>query len=330
MINPGSYARAHRVFDAASSVVFGGVGGASPRWKPFQTGVQSQPSVAFIPSLADACAKYIIEDNVIDNPSLFESPASTALHLHPSAKPYPSRHPVLFPRYVYVITTDAQTQFKQLFTNAYEPLREIGGSLTYGNGFLPAARPYCAMVPIRSFTLTGSGSVIARPNEEPDDYDAGDLFIAFVQPASPTVFVTDGGLIGGVGGIGGAVRTYFGYSTNAEGNLNDEMINAGFQALENRFSVARSEFVQLYRNTVMVDYDSFLAAPHIDRYRKFRLRVYHPNETIHFDDVTFVNTWQSLIANSNTNGYDSAPYNVGDLQALANQIVADAVDFFTT
>lgn len=328
-----SRTNAHRTFDEASSVAFPN-GWFSPRWRGFTSAQASRVKVAATPSLADACAKYIVDDNAIDNPSLLDG-SSPATHLHPSGKSFPNNAWLRFPRYVYIINPTFEdpefSGFKALLQTSYQPLSDIGASLVCGGKARQLGyRPWACMVPVQSVNVENptSGGTLVSPVSEEGDYRGGDLYIAYLQPTADSGL----GLYNFNGLISGTDQpTYFGFTTNSIApRIGPTLINLGFTVHEAKYSPLEFEYKLLLANSRLTTEDAGLAQGHIDRYRKFRLCVYHPDERFIVGNVTFNNTWDTLINAWNPNGHRTAIYDPSDLTSLANQIVADAADFFTT
>lgn len=323
-----SHLYAHRKYDAGSSVYLPTIAARTPRWKPVGNQLATVKACT-VPSIGDATAKWL-QDDPIASPSLLNA---NYLHLTPQGNRLEQNLHVRYPRYVYVIGGE------QLYTGipgtglipalqaAYAPLAAIGCRLVFadsGTTSMASDQPHAIIVPINGGTSTPTGpfgTPDCRITSELDDYKAGELFVAVVQGSSSGLtFYKATGLIGDHATYANAV---------VRNTVDGPPAYPGYSVVESIVTGGLTTYLLV--NVDLATYDQSLATVHASRYRKFRQKYYYPAVPIEsFGGVPpFATTYASLLALVNPGAWPSASFPSMDSAAVASQIVADAVAYFT-
>jgi hypothetical protein len=369
MIPARTVTRSHRLYDFPSSTELQydfGFGlstyDRTAAWMPMTSTTVAAAKVAAVPSIGDACAKFLMGTVEVD-PKDQSTFSGHSRHFWPDGTGI-FRGPTRYPKCVYVyVDFDSDTSkpisnngFTALLSALYEQLSAVGISLmvgkgprSYGNA---TGRSTALIAPVSSATVFQQSWDKQDPPEpivkfydatyeaETDPYDAGDLFVAVIQSSwgTGTNLLCGSGLYGTDTNFGGPTRTS---STVVRAPKTSdptqpvalfgwytEIETVVFEPANPAVTVCTLAY---YLDKV--DRELALFNAHAGNYRKLQQKYYYPSARIPtgagptggatFYTTTGEQLYDLIAPPPLVHGSYSTPGN------LADQIVADAVTFLS-
>lgn len=321
MIDFRTHSRSHRVYDPANGTFITSIGSRLPRWRPQVGGEPATVKACVVPGLADASARWMFGDP-ITNPSA-NTDLDHYLHLTKSGLSAEQRQPLIYPRYVYVVGggglnfQDTAVAMSSALRAQRAMLFNVGARLVFA-GFttdspVTHAMAFAAPVAGGSRTEFDNGSYIVNLTSEDAEYDAGELFVAFVTDTrlGRSIYNTD--------------LQAFGEGTYAGSVSDGADVPSGYSVIENNGDY------QLLVNTGLAAYDAAIAQSHIDKYKRYRQHFYFPDVAIRAATGSDFGTgFTDVLSQVNPSGWPSSIYPNGSAASLATQIIVDAVNYFST
>lgn len=306
--------KAHRVLDVTRAVPIPPISYGAVHvtgWKPFTPGWPATQQVASIPSLAHAIALELIPD-VVTDPTLLDA---NTLHLTPEGNRIETGFPIRDPKYVYVV--GFVNGLPEALAAGYPALAALGVRLVTGRALsYRTSNTNAVVMPISGASQQSFFSTQAIvADDEPDEYEAGDLFVAVVQDDWSTLVFSGQGIFG----------------NNVAGNTANYCFTNGNGFTPPDYSIVETVGSQgLFVGAALAGRDADLAAVHIARYRSFRQKFYLPDAAIAtgFGTDTYSTDGPTLLGLVNPAGHPFATYQAGLANDLAALILDDAATFF--